>query len=83
MDQLLLSRERGQRGRQRHIGSHESLVRRLKHTARLENRAPASAAAFCHEGLLVVAGEDCTLRLWDTDRGTLLQYFDPVRLFNP
>lgn len=79
MDNLLLQRELAfvQRGNSR-LGYHESLVRRLKQSTSLQNRATGTAGSWSEEGVLAVAGEDCTLRLFDADRGTLLQSFDPV-----
>jgi len=82
MDQLLFSRELGRRkGVKRDIVYHESLVRRLTQSSVLQNGAYGSAACWADgsgRSVLVVAGEDCTLRLWDADRSTLIQSFDPV-----
>lgn len=78
MELLLFGRELNPRtGRTGNLGYHESLVRRLKQSSSLPNRSHACSATWSG-GLLAVCAEDCTLRLWDADRGCLLQQFDPV-----
>lgn len=78
MDHLLLQRQFGSHQRRNSVYT-DALVRRLAIAQDVPTTAASCATAWDDSGILLAcAGEDCTIRLWDCDKGVFTHKLEPV-----
>lgn len=69
MQHELLNRELGCAGSAWALGSHPSLIRRLKPSNSLPMSCPVEAVSYSTDGnLLLTGGDDAVLKIWDLSR---------------